>query len=239
MKKNLLAAAVLSCLCANAFAADHQKGDILIRGGITVVSPDSGEAGVFLDGAPLPLSLSVEDDTQLGLNFVYFYNKNWAVEVLAATPFTHDVVLNDPTGATQSIYGIDLNGANLAEVTHLPPTVSALYYFDTPVAFKPYLGLGLNYTVFFDEEFTSTPTAAGFKNLELDSSIGYSVQVGADYLINDKWSVNASVRYIDISTDATFDVENDLGVPGGLAGKGSATVDVDPIVFSVMLGYKF
>lgn len=239
MKKNLLTATILSCFCASAFSADYQSGDILLRGGITQVNPDSGKADVSLDGAALPLSLSVDDDTQLGLNFVYFYNQNWAVEVLAATPFSHDVVLHDPQGATAAIYGIDLNGANLAEVTHLPPTVSALYYFDNNLAFKPYLGLGLNYTVFFDEEFTSTPTAAGFNNLELDSSIGIALQAGFDYVINDNWSVNASVRYIDISTEATFDVTNDLGVDSGLVGKGSATVDVDPMVYSLMLGYKF
>lgn len=238
MKKTILSAIILSTLSLGASAAGYKAGDIVVRGGATMVNPDSGKAGVSLDGADLPLSISVDDNTQLGLNFVYFFDSNWAVELLAATPFTHDVTLHDPSGATESIYGIDLNGATLAEVTHLPPTLSAIYYFDSNSKFKPYVGAGLNYTIFFEEDFTSTPDAAGFSDLELDSSFGIALQVGADYELNDKWHVNASVRYIDIGTDATFDIEDSLGV-GGLEGKGKASVDVDPMVYSLMIGYKF
>ncbi len=237
MKKSIITLALLSTLSTAAFA--NQTGDILVRGGLTMASPNSSESVVQLDGANTPLSISVDDDTQLGLNLVYFFDSNWAIELLGATPFTHDVILHDPQGLTNSIYGIDLNGASLAEVTHLPPTLSALYYFDTGSAFKPYVGVGVNYTIFFDEEFTGTPQAAGFSNLELDGSFGYSLQVGLDYELDKNWSVNVSARYIDISTDVSFDIENSLGVEGGLAGKGSATVDVDPMVYSIMLGYKF
>jgi len=236
MKKSLLTLALLSTLSTAAFA--NQAGDILIRGGATSVNPDSGKAAVLLDGASLAgMSLSVDDNTQLGLNFVYFFDTNWAIEVLAATPFTHDVILNDPNGATLATYGANLDGAKLAEVTHLPPTVSALYYFDTGTALKPYVGVGINYTIFFDEEFTSTPDAVGFSNLELDGSFGYALQVGADYELDENWSINASVRYIDISSDASFDLADPGNV--GLAGKGTATVDVNPMVYSIMVGYKF
>lgn len=239
MKKSLLSLAALSAVSFASIAANYQAGDILVRGGLTNVNPDSNEAGVFLDGGALPLSLSVEDNTQLGLNFVYFYNENWAIELLAATPFSHDITLNDVSGATNAIYGIDLNGAKLAEVKHLPPTLSALYYFDSTSAFQPYVGVGLNYTVFFDEEFTDTPIAAGFSDLDLDASFGYSVQVGADYQLDNHWHINASARYIDLSTDATFNLKNSLNVSGGLAGKGSTQVDVDPMVYSLLIGYKF
>jgi outer membrane protein len=237
MKKTLLTIALLSSLSTAAFA--NQAGDILVRGGVTMVSPSSNEATVLLDGSATPLSVSVDDNTQFGLNLVYFFDSNWAIELLAATPFTHDVILHDPKGATNDIYGIDLNGATLAEVSHLPPTLSALYYFDTGTAFKPYVGVGVNYTIFFDEDFTSTPQAAGFSNLELDGSWGYSVQLGLDYELDKNWSVNVSARYIDINTKATFNIDNALGVDGGLVGKGSASVDVDPMVYSVMLGYTF
>lgn len=224
MKKTLLTIALLSCTSTVALA--NQAGDILIRGGATMVSPDSAKAPVFLGGDDSAgLSLSVEDNTQLGLNFVYFFDTNWAIELLAATPFTHDVIINDPNAAL----GVD--GVKLAEVTHLPPTLSALYYFDTGTAFKPYVGLGLNYTHFFKEEFEPAPKSLGFSNLQLDGSFGYSVQIGADYEIDKNWSVNASARYIDISTDATFDVAGES--------IGKSTIDVDPMVYSIMVGYKF
>jgi len=236
MKKSLLTLALLSTLSTAAFA--NQAGDILIRGGLTMVSPDSGKSAIFLNDAPLAgTSLSVDDNTQLGLNFVYFFDSNWAIELLAATPFSHDVVLHDPNGATLATYGADLNGADLANVKHLPPTLSALYYFDTGTEFKPYVGVGINYTIFFDEQFTSTPDAVGFNDLDLDSSFGYALQVGADYELDDNWSINASVRYIDISSDVSFDLADPTN--SGLSGKGSAKVDIDPMVYSIMLGYKF
>jgi len=232
MKKTLLSLALLSTLSTAAFA--NQAGDILVRGGLTSVNPDSDKAAVLLGGSDATgASLSVEDNTQLGLNFVYFYDNNWAVELLAATPFTHDVTLNDPTAALGGALGVPagLDGAKLAEVSHLPPTLSALYYFDTGTAFKPYVGLGINYTVFFKEEFEAAPKSLGLSNLKLDGSFGLAVQIGADYEIDKNWSVNVSARYIDISSDATFDV--------GGSSIGTATVDVNPMVYSIMLGYKF
>ena len=224
MKKTLLTLALFSCTSTVALA--NQAGDILVRGGLTMVAPDSGKTPILLGGsADNGLSLTVDDNTQLGLNFVYFFDSNWAIELLAATPFTHDVTLQDPKGTLQA------DGAQLAEVSHLPPTLSALYYFDTGTSLKPYVGIGLNYTIFFDEKFSDTAASLGLSNLELDGSFGYSVQVGADYHINDKWHVNASVRYIDINSDATFDFDGDS--------IGSASIDVDPMVYSIMLGYKF
>lgn len=223
MKKSLLTIALLSTLSTAAFA--HQAGDILVRGGATSVNPDSQNAAVLLSGADSTMSLSVDDNTQLGLNLVYFYDSNWAIELLAATPFTHEVTIHDPN----AVLGVD--GAKLAEVTHLPPTLSALYYIDTNSAFKPYVGVGINYTVFFEEEFEAAPKSLGLTNLKLDGSFGLAVQLGADYEINKNWSVNFSARYIDISTDATFDVAGD--------NIGKATVDVDPMVYSLMVGYKF
>jgi outer membrane protein len=218
MKKTLLTIALLSTFSTAALA--NQAGDILIRGGATMVSPDSGQSTILLSGADSGLALSVGDDTQLGLNFVYFFDSNWAIELLAATPFDHDIELH-AAGATTL----------LADTKQLPPTLSALYYFNTGSAFKPYVGVGINYTVFFDNSFTATYSDAGFSDLELDNSFGYAVQIGADYEIDKNWSVNVSARYIDISTDASFAVGGD--------NIGSASVDVNPMVYSVMLGYKF
>lgn len=233
MKNNLVTAILLSSLSLSPLAFANQAGDIIVRGGATTVNPDSGKAGVNIEalGGATPLSLSVDDNTQLGLNFVYFYNNNWAVEVLAATPFTHDVIINDPQSIAPGVLGTAVDGLTLAEVTHLPPTVSALYYFDTTSNFKPYVGAGINYTIFFDEGFTSAPKSLGFKDLDLDSSLGFSLQVGADYHFDKNWSINASARYIDINTEATFKIGDTI--------TGSSDIDVDPMVYSIMVGYKF
>jgi outer membrane protein len=225
MKTSVINGLILSALTLSPLALANQAGDFIVRGGATNITPDSGKSNIMLAGADSTMTLTVDDNTQLGLNFVYFYNSNWAVELLAATPYTHDVTIQDKN----SILGVD--GANLGEVSHLPPTLSALYYFDTNSAFKPYVGVGINYTVFFDEEFAEAPKSLGLSNLELDGSFGLSAQIGADYHLDEKWSLNASIRYIDIDADATFDV--------GGNNVGKADINVDPMVYSLMLGYKF
>ena len=198
MKKSLLALAVLTTLSGTALAAGNKAGDFLIRGGLTNVNPDDQNATIYA-GADLnatvnlgagAITASVEDDTQLGLNFVYFIDSNWAVELLAATPFDHDLTVNTGAGSV-----------NLGETKHLPPTLMALYYFDTNSNFKPYVGAGINYTIFFDDKFNPALQGAGspeivghwcdtttlpegsrpnldLNDLDLDSSWGLSAQIG-------------------------------------------------------------
>lgn len=209
----LITLAVCLALAAPAFA--HQKGDWLVRAGATSVVPDDSSGNVFVGGTDLGLGVEVDNSTQLGLNIAYFFADNWNIEVLAATPFSHD---------------IDLEGVGpLAEADQLPPSLTANYFFGTG-ALKPYVGAGVNYTIFFDEQFTGANRDAGFSNLDLDSSFGLTFQAGFDYKFNDKWLINGSVRWIDIDTDATFDLNGTSG---------SVSVDVDPLVYTLSIGYVF
>ncbi|MCR9184288.1 MAG: outer membrane beta-barrel protein [Halieaceae bacterium] len=213
----------LSVATAAPSALAFQQGDIVVRAGLTNVSPDDSSSNIFV-GSDLGVDLSVGDDTQLGLNIAYFVTDRLNIEVLAATPFTHDVDfgVSDPLGT----------GDRLGEVTHLPPTITLNYYFNTPSsAFQPYVGAGINYTVFFDEGFTSANDAAGLKNLSLDNSFGFSAQVGVDYMVNEQWFINGSVRWIDIDTEASFNLN---GTPGSVN-----SIEIDPMVYTISLGYRF
>ncbi|HKJ17151.1 MAG TPA: OmpW family outer membrane protein, partial [Xanthomonadales bacterium] len=140
----------------------------------------------------------------------YFMTANWSVEVLAAWPFDHDIDL--------------IGGEKVADTDHLPPTVSLNYHFLSDGGFQPYLGVGINYTTFFS---TDTTGALAGTDLDLDDSWGLAYQLGADIPINEKWLVNLNVRYIDIETDATLD-GTELG-----------TVEIDPWVYGIHLGFKF
>lgn len=216
MKKSIITLAVLATL-SSATTMAAEAGDMLIRAGLTTVAPNETSSNVMIGGDATGLYLNVDNNTQLGLNFAYFITDKVNIEVLAATPFTHDM-------------GIDGVGA-LGSTKHLPPTVTANYYFaDGSAAFQPYVGIGLNYTIFFDEEFTTANEEAGFSDLDADPSFGLSAQVGFDYNIDKEWFVNGSVRYIDISTDATFKVGD---------ADGSVTLDIDPMVYTLSVGYRF
>ena len=201
LSKIIVGAAIATGLLLGSTASAYEKGDWLVRVGVGNVDPKSSNGEV----------VSVDSGTSLVFNGTYFMSPKLGFEVLAAAPFTHDIKLAD-------------GGSKVAETKHLPPTFSLNYHFDTAGAFKPYVGAGVNATVFFDE---GTTGALEGTSLSLNMSFGLAAQLGADFDISDTMFVNAAVRWIDINTDAKLD--------GSLVEE----VEIDPIVFSLTLGWKF
>lgn len=232
MHKSLLSASLFALALAAPLAYAHEAGDIIVRAGAITVNPKADSSSVKVDqgplsGADLGGKATMSSDTQLGLNFAYMLTNNWGIELLAASPFEHDV----------KIKSTSLGAANgkLGTLKHLPPTLSVVYYpLDHKSAFQPYVGAGINYTWIYDEHVGSEASANGFSNFKAKNSWGMAFQVGADYMITDNIMLNAQMRYIDIDTRAT--VENDAVAPGTRA---RVNVDVDPFVYMVGLGYKF
>ncbi len=210
MKLRVLSAALLATLTALPAAA-HQAGDLLLRVGAANVSPNAGSEDVAGLG-----EFDIDSNTQLGLNLTYMATDNIGIELLAATPFSHRVSLA-PVG-------------EIAKLKHLPPTLMAQYYFGGAGSkFRPYVGIGLNATLFFEEKFTNDLGGA-LTDLDLDTSWGVAGQVGLDYRLADRWLVNASVWYIDIETDVNFKLGGDAV---------SIATDVDPWVYMLSVGYRF
>jgi outer membrane protein len=232
MNKSLLSASLVALALAAPLANAFEAGDILIRAGAITVNPEADSSSVKVDqgplaGADLGGKATLSSDTQLGLNFAYMLTNHLGIELLAATPFEHDVKLK----------GTALSAANgkLGTLKHLPPTLSLVYYpLDPKSAFQPYVGGGINYTYIYDEHVGSQAQSAGFSNFKAENSWGMAWQVGADYMLTDNIMINAQVRYIDIDTRAT--VENNSIAPGTRA---RVDVDVDPFIYMVGLGYKF
>ncbi|MDR9752922.1 OmpW family outer membrane protein [Pseudomonas sp. SZMC_28357] len=232
MHTSLLSASLVALALAAPFAQAHEAGDILIRAGAITTRPNVDSSSVKVDqgplsGADLGGKATISNDTQLGLNFAYMVTNHLGIELLAATPFEHDV----------KIKGTALSAANgnLGSFKQLPPTLSLVYYpLDSSSAFQPYVGAGVNYTWMFDENVSSDAEANGFSHFRAKNSWGMAWQVGADYMLTDRLMLNAQMRYIDIDTRAT--VENDAVAPGTRA---RVNVDADPFIYMVGLGYKF
>ena len=232
MHKSLLSASLFALALAAPIAHAHEAGDILVRAGAITVNPKADSGSVKVDQGPLAGTnlggkATMSSDTQLGLNFAYMVTNHVGIELLAATPFEHDVKIKNT--------GLDAANGKLGTLKHLPPTLSVVYYpLDSKSPFQPYIGAGINYTWIYDEHVGSRAQGEGFSNFKAENSWGWAAQVGMDYMINDKWMINGQVRYIDISTKAT--VENSA-LPAGTRAK--VNVDVDPMVYMVGIGYKF
>ncbi|HSW14616.1 MAG TPA: OmpW family outer membrane protein [Solimonas sp.] len=181
-------------------ASAYEKGDLLVRGGIHYVDPKSDSLG----------NLEVQPAAALTGSAEYFLNPQLAVDLLVAFPFEHDVELAG-TG-------------NVAEVQHLPPTLSLVWYPAIGQQWHPYVGAGLNYTIFFREK-TRGPIAG--QDLELDPSFGAAAMVGIDWDLGDRWGLALDARYIDIDTDGELD-----GAPMG-------NFESDPFIVGLSVSYRF
>lgn len=205
MKQLLLAILILTWSAS----AAAEAGSWLVRVGGSMVAPKSNNHDV----------VEVDDGYMMTFNGTYFFSENWAVEVLAALPFKHDI---DAVG-----------GGNIGEAKHLPPTVSAQYHFLPGRNVRPYVGAGVNYTFMFEEDIDGPALGLGNGvDLELDNSLGWSAQIGVDFDISKNIFLNVEARYIDIDTDA------ELKIPG--VGKVDlGTVEIDPMVYGINLGIRF
>jgi outer membrane protein len=209
--KLLVATALLAGATAPAQAYD--AGDWIIRAGVGVVDPKSDNL-VDSDGVDT-IKVQVDSGTSLTLSGTYMFTRNWAFDILAAYPFSHDI-------------NVELNGesAKLGSTDQLPPTFSIQYHFMPDGKIQPYAGLGFNWTTFFNTDTESAFSDLGV-SLELDDSFGVAAQLGADWLLNDSWLLNFDLRWINIETDAKD------------SGETIGTVEIDPWVYSINVGYRF
>ena len=141
------------------------------------------------------------------MDVTYFFTKNIAAELIAAT----------------AEHTISAGGNTLGDAWILPPTLTLQYHFQPDEKFSPYVGAGLNYSMFYGED-----DAAGFNNLDVDGGIGYAVQAGFDYWLNDNWGVNADIKYVDLNVDVR--VNNSLSADD---------VKLDPVIVGIGTSYRF
>lgn len=241
-KKTLIVAA-LALFSLDAMA--QSQGDWLVRLGLGYVSPDVDSQNLVFEGIELDTyQIDVDENIRPVVNFTYMASDRLGVELLAAWPFSHSV---EGDGALAGL-------GKLGSTKHLPPTLSLQYHFRPDQTFRPYAGVGLNYTKFFDEQTTEalhqgiigtsnaalgTDYAGGSTDMSIGDSFGIALQLGADVALNDAWFVNFDLRWIDIEADAelrTTTIDGN-GFEVDLASRIKA--DIDPWVFSTAIGLRF
>ncbi|WP_201602488.1 OmpW/AlkL family protein [Psychrobacter submarinus] len=206
--QSLVLAAATALTMTSAFAVP--AGTWSIAAGAHMVDPKS-DNGTLADGA---FSVEVDDDIRPTISGEYFIANNVGIELLAAIPFHHDITLTDANGDT-----VD------GKTQHLPPTLSLQYHFDgynMPMNLKPFVGVGVNYTTFFEEK-----VALGDGDLELDDSVGVAGHIGLDIPFAPTEAFRIDARYMDIKTDAKLD-GTDIG-----------EVDISPWVYGIAFVKQF
>jgi outer membrane protein len=191
------AALTLASFGAQAAGANDDTGSWLVRARALHLDP-ANQDGTGLD-------LSINSKTFPEVDISYFLTPNWAAELILTYPQSQDV----RAGGTQ-----------IGSLKHLPPTLSLQYHVTGLDGFRPYVGLGVNYT-----NFSSVDLPAG---VTIDkNSFGLAVGAGVDIPVGGGWLLNADVKKVQIRTDVSA------------GGTNLGTFKVDPLLFSLGVGKRF
>ena len=170
--------------------------------------------GIFADGDGTVkengLETDVGDAGTPEIDVTYFFTENIAAELIAATA-QHEV---------------DAGSFNVGETWILPPTLTLQYHFTPDNKFSPYIGAGVNYSLFYGED-----DGFGFDDLDVDGGFGFALQAGADYWINEHWGVNFDVKYIDLEIDADVNL--------GATALNADDIDLNPWIVGAGVSYRF
>ncbi|MEJ6007423.1 OmpW family outer membrane protein [Paucibacter sp. AS339] len=207
------AAAALAC---TSFAAQaQQEGPWLVRA--RAVHLDS--ANTNSDKLRTTLSAVVGSPAEASINnkwlpevdITYFITPNIAAELILTYPQSQDL----------SVTGV----GKIGSFKHLPPTLSAQYHFSPTSTFRPYVGLGVNYTNLSSIKFDSNvaPLDLSLKN----NSWGFSAQIGADIEVAKNLYLNIDIKKVQIKT-TVYSKGTDIG-----------EFKVDPLLVGVGLGMRF
>lgn len=205
MKKQVLAALIAAGLSIPAFAQSAPEGDWMVR--VRAVNIDTANKSDAIGALSIGRDeVHVSDKVIPEVDISYFFTKNIAAELILTYPQEHNV---------------SVAGTKVGTVEQLPPTLLLQYHFMPESKFRPYVGLGVNYTLFTNDDLDL--------NLETESSsLGLALQVGMDIQLAPQWFLNVDVKKVKMGTD--------VSIKGG---DKITHLDIDPWLVGVGVGYRF
>ncbi|GLV30561.1 outer membrane protein [Sphingobium sp. TomTYG75] len=217
--KTILFGAAAGCAAMSA-PAQAAQGDVLVRLRAIMVAPNE-RSGSVLPAFPGE-KVKVDNSVMPEIDVTYMATDHVGFELIAATT-KHSA--SGRTGTTGAI-------GRLASTWVLPPTLTAQYHFLPEAKIRPYVGAGVNYTLFYNEKASNAlEGAVGATRVHMSDSFGWAAQAGVDVDLTDSIFLNLDVKYIDIDTTARLSTT--------AAGVQKVRVHLDPLVFGVGVGVKF
>ncbi|MCX7372056.1 MAG: OmpW family protein [Alphaproteobacteria bacterium] len=189
-----------------------RAGDFMIGLGAVGVLPTNG--GTLNRGLPLGGSIGASNSASPLLDFTYFFTPNISANLIAAT-----------TQHTARVRGTALGDVNAGSLWALPPTLTLQYHPFPNARLSPYVGVGLNVTMFYGFGGAMTPPV---NRVRAGTTVGVAANIGVDYEITPNWLANLDVKWIQM--EPTISVNR--GLSGGVA-------RLNPFVVSAAARYRF
>jgi len=223
-RNSIAATALLGMAIVAAPASAQEKqgieaGDVLLRVRGILVAPTEKTSGIK---PTFPTEhASVNNSVMPEVDVTWMATDAIGFELIAAT------TKHSASGTSGTTGGI----GKLASTWVLPPTLTAQYHFNSAGAVRPYVGAGINYTIFYSEKASSgLKSAVGPTKVRLSDSVGWAAQAGIDVDITPKFFLNLDVKYIDMDTTATLRTT--------AIGTQKLRVHLDPVVVGVGVGFR-
>ena len=222
-------ATVAASLCAApAFADDDVFNNSFRVGSYTVFYHTHADdiTGPFV---PAGVNLKAQDLETLYVGFVRRLSPAFALELALGYPPLNKVEGKGPA----TVGSVPYNGQVVSTARWLSPTVLLEYNFlSEDSKFRPYIGVGVNYTNFYDRKSTAQGNAGlgGPTKLSLTSSVGPAATVGLAYAISPRWHVYGSYSISRVNTNVTADTEGVIR---------TTTIKFGPQALVISGGYSF
>ena len=229
---------IAAIMCTVAISAQAQRaGDTIVSVGVASIHPDASlspatSTSPVFTGLLAGTRADIESTTTATFGVLHMFSDNAGAELTLGVPPTLDISLFVPNGTPPQ------NHPNAAKARAWTPALVGKWFFlEAGSRWRPYVGLGVSYAYFDRVRINrSDPlvTTLGGGSAELESSWSPVYNAGLIWRIDDKWSLNASVSYIPMSSDVTL--------TGSGAGAGVTTrtkLDIHPTDLVVRVGYRF
>ena len=194
--------AAISLATGGAYAGNAGPNDI--RAGVYLVHFDAQAGDISGPYVPPGLNLHVNNVATLYLAYVRTVATHFNIELTAGYP-----PLTKTEGRGPAMLGsVPYNGKIISTARWFSPSLLFEYVFgDANSRLRPYVGVGVNYTMFFSRQSTAAGNAAsgGPTSISLPSSVGPAATIGLSYEINDRWHVYGSYSVARVNTKLTAD----------------------------------
>jgi len=197
-------AAILAILGVPAFADDSAVYDNSLRAGSETVFYHTTATDLVGPYVPAGVNFKADNLETLYLAYVRSLPANLSVELALGYPPLSKVEGKGPA----TLGSVPYNGQVVSTARWLSPTAFLEYNFLSPTdKLRPYIGLGVNYTQFYDRYSTAQGNAAsgGPTKLSLTASVGPAATVGLSYSVTSRWHMYVSYSAARVNTDIVAD----------------------------------
>ena len=220
-RNRLLIQALLVLAMSAPVVVAAEDGDWLLRFGVHQINPDKNNLPDTFGG-----NVVLDKEEAITLDAEYMLTPHIGVDLFVPSFTSHELHLKNTSLG---------NAAKIGETDLFAPILGFNWHFNVDGPFRPYLGIGANWTDFSDEKFSGNAVLPAGSRLEFDQAFGLAGRAGVDIGTSEHWFLNLDARYVDLDTDVEASVPAGLGftkVPLGDA-------NIDPWIYGIAIGYRF